>query len=191
MTGARAFGRFFAPFHSAQNDPLLRRGACVVYVLWVLALACLAGEPTAGKEARPAKQDKCCPRDHHTAGDTTYTDTNGDGVVDHEVTLRGDGTAVVKEDGDLDGSFDTQYEVGADGAKRNETSIQEPAPRLADVRAESRGPKEWFLLGFPIGTVAAIFAVPLLLVLAVIVLWRFTRTTEAVTTGRREPPGEE
>jgi hypothetical protein len=129
--------------------------------------------PVAEVRERPIAQD------HHTVGNVTYSDTNCDGLADREVTERADGSALVKEDSRLAGTYDRQCERAPGGTRGGLTAIWEPAPRMADIRAGSRAPQEWFLLGFPAAAVITVFAVPLLVVLAVVVLWRFTRTAAA------------
>ncbi len=138
-------------------------------------LLSLAGFAVAGEHA-PAV-------DHHTLGDVTYTDQNGDGIADREVIARKAGSALVKEDRDFDGHYDAQFVRLPDGTRRDSEKVHEKAPRMADLRAGSAVPVGWYIYGFPawkvIGAAGAVVLVPLAVLVLLVRLWRRMRRRRA------------
>lgn len=136
----------------------------------LLALACCVSLSSWAAEAPPVVPD------HHTVGDVTYTDRNGDGLADAIAQRAADGSALVKLDTDLDGTLDQQHVRQPDGTTSDVRTIAEPAPKMADVRAGTAAPWEWHIFGFPAWKVLGALGCVAVVVLAVLYglyrLWR-------------------
>ncbi|NQT54447.1 hypothetical protein HQ576_20490 [bacterium] len=140
------------------------------HAVLLLVLACCIPLPGWAAEAPPVVPD------HHTVGDVTYTDRNGDGVVDHVAQRAPDGSALVKHDADLDGTYDRQHVRQPDGTTADVRTIAEPAPKMADVRAGTAAPWEWHIFGFPawkvLGALGSVAVVVLAVLYGLVRLWR-------------------
>ena len=128
---------------------------------------------------------------HHTVGSVTYSDTNGDGVVDRETRVEADGRRFVTVDVDHDGAYDERFEQFSYGGTTESEKASGACPRLAEIRAGTAAAKEWFILGFPAAQVLAILAAPVLvLVLAVLVVVRILRRRKRRAAAQESTPSD-